>query len=85
MASDKGNISDCRCNQNTSCWSAVNAVDLKLTNDDIDYLEEPYVAHDLVGVMADNKATANDNNKVGLNMQKFNICLARKKISSIKK
>ena len=43
---------------------AVNSVDLKLTNEDIDYLEEPYVAHDLVGVMADNKVSASDNEKV---------------------
>ena len=37
---------------------AVNSVDLSLTSDDISYLEEPYVAHELVGVMADNKASA---------------------------
>ncbi len=43
---------------------AVNSVDLSLTTDDIIYLEEPYVAHELVGVMADNKASANDNDKV---------------------
>ena len=43
---------------------AVNSVDLSLTSDDISYLEEPYVAHELVGVMADNKASANDNDKV---------------------
>ncbi len=43
---------------------AVNSVDLSLTSDDINYLEEPYVAHELVGVMADNKASANDNDKV---------------------
>ena len=43
---------------------AVNSVDLRLTSDDISYLEEPYVAHELVGVMADNKASANDNDKV---------------------
>ncbi len=43
---------------------AVNSVDLKLASDDIDYLEEPYIAHDLVGVMADNKATASDDDKV---------------------
>jgi aryl-alcohol dehydrogenase-like predicted oxidoreductase len=43
---------------------AVNAVELNLTADDVKYLEEPYVAHDLVGVMADNKATASDNEKV---------------------
>ena len=43
---------------------AVNSVDLKLSSDDISYLEEPYVAHDLVGVMADNKVSAKDNEKV---------------------
>ena len=43
---------------------AVGSVDLELSSDDINYLEEPYVAHDLVGVMADNKVTANDNEKV---------------------
>lgn len=43
---------------------AVNSVELKLTRDDIAYLEEPYVAHDLVGVMADNKVSASDNEKV---------------------
>ena len=43
---------------------AINSVDLKLTDDDIDYLEEPYVAHELVGVMADNKVSASDNKKV---------------------
>ncbi len=44
--------------------SAVNSVDLKLSNDDVNYLQEPYVAHDLVGVMADNQASASDNDKV---------------------
>ena len=43
---------------------AVNSVDLKLSSDDIAYLKEPYVAHDLVGVMADNKLSATDNEKV---------------------
>ena len=43
---------------------AVNSVDLTLTSDDIRYLEEPYVAHELVGVMADNKVSASDNEKV---------------------
>ncbi len=52
---------------------AVNSVDLKLTNDDISYLEEPYVAHDLVGVMADNKASANDDDKVWQKHTKNNI------------
>ena len=32
----------------------VNAVELKLTTDEIAYLEEPYVPHALVGVMAQN-------------------------------
>ncbi|MCQ2961638.1 MAG: aldo/keto reductase [archaeon] len=41
-----------------------NSVELKLSKDDIRYLEEPYKAHDLVGVMADNKAKANDSDKV---------------------
>ena len=44
--------------------TGVNSVELKLSEDDIKYLEEPYKAHDLVGVMADNKAKANDNEKV---------------------
>lgn len=43
---------------------AVNSVDLKLSSDEIKYLEEPYVAHNLVGVMADNKASSNEDNKV---------------------
>lgn len=47
---------------------AVNSVDLKLSPDDITYLEEPYVAHDLIGVMADNKSSAEDSDKV---WQKF--------------
>jgi len=34
---------------------AVNAVSLKLTDEEIAYLEEPYVPHKLVGVMASNK------------------------------
>lgn len=34
---------------------AVKAVDVHLTNDDISYLEEPYVPHNLSGVMAVNK------------------------------
>ena len=33
---------------------AVRAVDLILTEDEINYLEEPYVPHPLVGVMAQN-------------------------------
>ena len=43
---------------------AASAVDLKLSPDDISYLEEPYIAHELVGVMADNKISATDDNKV---------------------
>ena len=52
---------------------AVNSVDLTLTNDDINYLEEPYVAHDLVGVMADNKVLASDNDKVWIKHTKNKI------------
>lgn len=52
---------------------AVNSVDLKLSNDDIEYLQEPYVAHDLVGVMADNKVSASDNEKVWAKHTKNNI------------
>lgn len=36
---------------------AVNAFNVKLTDDDIKYLEEPYVPHNLEGVMADNRPT----------------------------
>ena len=43
---------------------AVNAVNLKLSSNDMNYLEEPYIAHDLVGVMADNKVSASDDDKV---------------------
>lgn len=50
---------------------AVGAVDLKLSLDDINYLEEHYVAHDLVGVMADNKVSASDNEKVWANILKI--------------
>lgn len=40
---------------------AVKAVDLELTAEEIAYLEEPYIPHALVGVMAQNKpANAND-------------------------
>ncbi len=34
---------------------AVNAVDIDLTDDEIFYLEEAYVPHSLVGVMAENR------------------------------
>lgn len=34
---------------------AVSAVDLELTSDEVAYLEEPYVPHEIVGVMAQNK------------------------------
>ena len=34
------------------------AVDLKLSRDEINYLEEPYVPHALVGVMAQNTASS---------------------------
>ena len=52
---------------------AVNSVELALTSDDIRYLEEPYVAHELVGVMADNKVSASDDEKVWAKHTKNNI------------
>lgn len=38
---------------------ALKALDVKLSADDVKYLEEPYVAHDLVGVMLNNRPNAN--------------------------
>ena len=43
---------------------AVKATDLKLSPEDINYLEELYVPHKLVGVMAQNKPNANKNSQV---------------------
>ena len=37
---------------------AVKAVDLELTAEELAWLEEPYVPHALVGVMAQNTASA---------------------------
>ena len=37
---------------------AAKAVDLKLSQEELAYLEEPYVPHRLVGVMAQNTASA---------------------------
>ena len=42
----------------------VKAVELKLSPEDISYLEELYVPHKLVGVMAQNTPTASQNSKV---------------------
>jgi len=39
---------------------AVKSLDLQLTADDISYLEEPYVPHNLSGVMAVNKPVMSD-------------------------
>lgn len=39
-------------------YDRIHAVELKLTADEIAYLEEPYVPHPLAGVMAQNKAPA---------------------------
>ena len=36
---------------------AAKAVDLELTDEELVYLEEPYVPHSLAGVMAQNKRT----------------------------
>ncbi len=43
---------------------AVKAVDLKLSDDDINYLEELYTPHKLVGVMAQNKPNAKKDSQV---------------------
>lgn len=51
----------------------VNAVDLKLSSGQISYLEESYVAHSLVGVMADNKENSDDNDKVWVKSTKNNL------------
>ena len=39
---------------------AVKSLDVRLTADDIRYLEEPYVPHNLSGVMAVNKPTMSE-------------------------
>lgn len=43
---------------------AAKAVDLELTDDEIAYLEEPYVPHKLVGVMAQNTAVSSSEKHV---------------------
>lgn len=43
---------------------AAKSTDLKLSDEDISYLEELYVPHKLVGVMAQNKPAANKNSQV---------------------
>lgn len=43
---------------------AAKATDLKLSPEDINYLEELYVPHKLVGVMAQNKPASNKNSQV---------------------
>ena len=43
---------------------AVNSCNLNLTKQDINYLEELYIPHKLVGVMADNKPQTTDDDKV---------------------
>ena len=43
---------------------AAKSTDLKLSQEDINYLEELYIPHKLVGVMAQNKPAANKNSQV---------------------
>ncbi|MBE6493708.1 MAG: aldo/keto reductase, partial [Methanosphaera stadtmanae] len=43
---------------------AVNSVELDLSEEDLYYLEQLYVPHKLVGVMADNKEKNNEDKKV---------------------
>ena len=52
---------------------AVKSVELRLKQDDINYLEEAYVPHKLVGVMADNQSKLNDDNKVWMKHTKNKI------------
>lgn len=49
---------------------AVDAVNLELTAEEIAYLEEPYIPHKLVGVMAQNTASQKDDKKVWITSQK---------------
>ena len=55
MAADQG---ICSCVRMHHIDGAVKAVELVLTGEEIAYLEEPYVPHSLVGVMAENSITA---------------------------
>ena len=50
---------------------AAASVDLKLTDDEVAYLEEPYVPHAIVGVMAQNKPSAADKEHVWLANAKY--------------
>ena len=50
---------------------AAGSTQLNLTSEDINYLEELYVPHQLVGVMADNNKTLNDNKKVWMKHAKI--------------
>ena len=50
---------------------AVAAVGLKLTDDEVTYLEEPYVAHSIVGVMAQNKPADANKEHVWLSNAKY--------------
>jgi diketogulonate reductase-like aldo/keto reductase len=53
---------------------AVKAVDLKLTADDMAYLEEAYVPHALTGVMAQNTAkSAKEKHVWGVGKQKIDV------------
>lgn len=49
---------------------AANATALKLTQEELAYLEEPYLPHRLVGVMAQNTATKKTEQKVWITSQK---------------
>ena len=52
---------------------AVKSVELRLNDDDKRYLEEAYVPHKLVGVMAENKSKLNDEKKVWIKSTKNKI------------
>lgn len=53
---------------------AVKAVDLELTAEDLDYLEELYGPHPLVGVMAQNTRGADKKKQVWMQIEKGNWC-----------
>lgn len=52
-------------------YTKLGAVDLKLTGDEVAYLEEPYVPHAIVGVMAQNKPADSDKEHVWLSNAKY--------------
>ena len=50
---------------------AATAVDLTLSDEEVAYLEEPYVPHAIVGVMAQNKPADSDKEHIWLANAKY--------------